>query len=328
MKGTFSGVLIPLVAILVAASGCAKHPPTAAPAADAKRSVVATVNGVAITEAALDETVERMRSGAHGMPASDNEDVRKRALDQMIIQELAVQEAARQGVRVEEKDLNAAMKTTTEFGHGEGFEAYLKERHTTVEEVRAQVERRLLLQAMYEKEVRQKVSVTPEEVRKEYDLSKAAYVDPEKATVTDIVFTQHQGTTEMLKKAEEVLAAVKADKDPRSVPSGNIFTVLDRDIDSQKEPLLFDSVRGLKEGEWSGLIESPAGNHILKLVRVIPEKRLTYEEAEPFVERRLRVTAEMKRFGEWQEELRKNAVIELPGESAAPREDQKQTPHP
>ncbi len=322
-------VIAALFVLLLVAAACAKQPPAADPRAAAKETVVARVNGVAITEAALDETVERMRSSKHGAPASDASEARKRALDQMVIQELAVQEAARQGVRVTEKDLNQAMNSlVNELGHGEGFEAFLKQRHLTAEEVRSVVERRLVLERIYDKEVRSKVTVTAEDVRKEYDLNKGRYIEPEKAAVTDIIFSQHQGAEAMLKKAGAVLAAVKAGTDPRTLPSDDIMTVVDRDIDERGEPRLFGEARGLKEGEYSGLIETPDKAHILKLVKLKPQRQLTFEEAEAAVDRRLRGIAEMKRFAEWQEELRKNAVIERTGAPASAGAQTTQTQHP
>jgi parvulin-like peptidyl-prolyl isomerase len=303
--------------LLAALAACAGAPRPSAPAGYAPEAVAARVNGVVITEAALGETVERMRSSRHIQPAADGQDARRRALDQMVLQELAVQEAARQGVHVEEKDVNAAMKTlTTSLGHAEGFEAFLKERHLTAEEVRSQIERRLLLERMVEKEVRAKVSLAPDAARQEYEQNRKAYVVPEQAVVMDYAFNQKQGSQAMLKKAEELLAAVKAGRDLRTVPSDDIFTVQERALDARREPLLFGPARGLAEGAFSGLIETPAGSHVLQLVRVTPERQLTFEEAQEAIERKLRFIAETRRLAEWQDELRKNAVIEYPGSSA------------
>ncbi len=316
---TLPRIITPLLALALAAS-CATHPP-AAPEGGARQAVVAKVNGVALTEQELDETLARMRASRIAAPASSTEELRKRALDQMVIQELAAQEAAREGVRVDEKDLSAAMtRLKDSFGHAEGYEEFLKSHRLTEAELRSQVERRLLLERMYDREVRAKVAVSPEEVRKEYDQNKDRYVSPEKAAVTDFVFSQRQGAEAMLKKAGEVIAAVKESKDPRTVPADGIITVVDRDIDGVKEPLLFGAVRGLQEGEYTGLVETPELPHILKLVRIIPAKQLTFEEAKGPIEQRLRGIEEMKRFAAWQEELRKDAVIELSGDAAKPRE--------
>ncbi len=317
----YRGVILLSVVAALLACGCAKQPPAAervpAPAAtdqDPKQIILAMVNGAKISQEAVDEAMARMKASRHSVPASSQEEARKRALGQLIIQELVVQDAARQGVRVDEKDLNDAMRTfTANRGHAEGYEAYLKARNLTNEQARSQVERSLLLQLMYAREVRAKVAVARDEVKKEYELHKDKYIAPAKVSLIDITISQRQGVQTMLKKAEEILAALNADKDrdPMKLPADDIVTVNSRDIESGKDPLLFDAARNLQEGELSGLLETPEGPHIIKLIRYTPQRQMSFEEAEGRIEGMLKVVAEMKRFSEWSDGLKKDAKIEM-----------------
>jgi parvulin-like peptidyl-prolyl isomerase len=303
------------------AFGCAKQPPVAEgviapPGADrdAKQIIVATVNGIAISGDALDETRERMKASRHSAPASSPGEASRRALDQLIIQELVIQDAARQGVHVGEKDLAEAMRAfIARLGHEEGYEAYLKSRNLSDHEVRAQVERGLLLQLMYGREVKSKVAVTRDDIRKEYDLNAGKYLVPEKISVLDIVISQKQGALAMLNKATEILAALNADqdKDPLKLAPDDAVTVIARDIESGKEPILFDAAGSLREGELSALLETPEGAHIIKVIRRTPRRPMTFEEAEGLIEGKLKGAAEISRFLAWQESLKKDATIEI-----------------
>ena len=107
------------------------------------------------------------------------EETRKKALDQLIFRELAFQEAVRQGLSVDEQRLDGEMsKFITSVGHEEGYKDFLEKQDLTPVEVRSQVERSLLLQLVAIREVAEKVSVSDDEVRKEYDRQKDQYLHP------------------------------------------------------------------------------------------------------------------------------------------------------
>ena len=67
--------------------------------------------------------------------------------------------------------------------------------------------------------------------------------------------------------------------------------------------------------EVSGVISAPDSLHIIKLLEYAPERPLTYEEAGGAIERKLRAAAQQKRRQEWEQELKKDAKIELPDAS-------------
>ncbi len=323
MKALFRSVCVMIM--IVSAAGlpaCAKHPsaagsapPPSRAAREEKKIIVAKVNGANITLYSLINMTDRI-SALNSKTSSPEppEETRKKALDQLIFRELAFQEAVRQGLSVEEQRLDGEVsKFITSVGHEEGYKDFLEKQGLTPAEVRSQVERSLLLQLVAIREVAEKVSISDDEVRKEYDRQKDQYILPEKVSVVDVAFLQNQDDQASRKKAGEVLAEINAvkDKSPLNLAIDGTFAVRSRDIDKDKEPALYLAARKLREGELSGVLSTPDGLHIIQLSRYTPEKQAPYEEVKGPLKQKLLAFAQVKRFQEWEQELKKDAKIEI-----------------
>jgi parvulin-like peptidyl-prolyl isomerase len=319
MKSVFRSTCI-LVLVFTAAlivTGCAKRPPIAplAAAPEDKKIIVAKVNGTEITKFSLIDSMNRMSAINQQMSTSESQEAtRKRALDQLVLQELALQEAVRQDLRVEETLLDKLMdKNIKNLGHEEGYRDYLEKQHLTSEEFRARIERGLLIQLIFAREVLAKISVPDEDVRKEYELRKGAFIAPEKTTVVDVVFNQTTDDQAAMKKANEILAKIDADKDkdPQNPAVDSAFSVRSLDLDKEKEPELYNAARKLKEGGLSGVIKAGNSLHVLRLTAYTPERQLSYEEIKGTIEGNLKAGLLNKYRQEWEQALRKDAKIEI-----------------
>jgi hypothetical protein len=229
-------IIIMYVAVITG-FGCAKKGPPvtesvtqqAAPALtqqEMKKIVVARVNGVELYMDALDRmmTVISANTPTTSSPAS-REELRKKALDQLVMRELAFQQAKRQDLKVYARDVNHAMDNLVRsLGHDAGFQEFLEREHTTEPEVRAQVEKSLLLRLLFTNEVLKKVNVSDDDIRAYYDDHKGEY---------------------------------------------------------------------LTQG-----------------------KQMSFEDAKGVIENKLKVAAQAKRIAEWEQDLKKDAVIELPDTTA------------
>ena len=121
------------------------------------------------------------------LSSASAEEKRKKALDQLIFQELSYQEAVRQGMSVKGAEIESAI--TAIVGHDtEDFEKFLAKQNMTAEEVRSEIARRILIQRIYAREVMDKINITDDDVRKEYERRKNEYVVPDKVSVVDVVF--------------------------------------------------------------------------------------------------------------------------------------------
>jgi len=150
---------------------------------DARKNIVATVNGVNITSYDLVNEMnvvgpQYIKPGQKKDPKVD-EKVRKEALDRLIYRELAVQEAKRQGmqpppgaVEDELKKMKAALKTE------DAYRQKLANTGLTEEELKKQIERNILVDMITEHEIFDKVKVDPKLVKKTYEKEKGSYKGP------------------------------------------------------------------------------------------------------------------------------------------------------
>jgi parvulin-like peptidyl-prolyl isomerase len=325
MRATVRTITIPIaLAAALILSSCAKRSPAvevAAPmrpieaTAEDKKIIIAKVNGAEITNYACIDMMNRLSAiGQRSATAESREAARKRALDILVLQELALQDAQRQGLRVEDAFVDRTVEQfISKLGHEEGYKEYLAKNHITTVEFRAQVERSLIIQRILTEEVLKKVMVTEVDLIKEYERTKADYVAPETVSVVDITVPCKQGEQAAMKRSQELLAAINADrdKDPSHLVSDATFSVRAVSLDRDAEPALYETARTLRTGELSGVITDGDAVHILKLIEYTPARQRPYEEVKSTIEGTLKTAASIKRRQEWEQELKKDAKIEI-----------------
>ncbi len=314
VRSAFAAVL---VFVLAAASGCAVKQHSSGdsgPSPQEERKItVARVNGAPISRYALSGMTRRMTEIDTKTSSSETADeARRKALDQLIFRELAYQQAVRTGVRIEDQRVDAEMdRFIMSVGHEDGYHDYLAREGLTPVEVRSEIERGLMLQRMAIVEVVQKVTVTDEDVLKEYERRKAEFVAPEQRWVSEVVFFPVRDDT--LRKAEEIRRNVSASKARTfdNLVSDGTFTVRSRQVEKAKEPEVYEAVLKLKEGDLSDVIRTDQGVFIERLERIVPPQQAGFEDVKKSLKERLIAVGQMQRFQEWEQELKKDAAIEI-----------------
>ena len=326
MKNAFRIVLAVLMfcAISLAMQGCAKK---SAPANDpevsrkagpkeARKVVVATVNGAPIN---IDSLIRMMnRLAVKNLPNQTPEpagELKQRALDRLIQQELAYQKAKADGLKPEEKYIDEAMANLREsFGGEKEYAEFLKQQNVTESELREQTDRSLTIELIIAREVNNKASVPEDELRKEYDREKQNYMVPEKVSVIDVAFiVKRDNDKNSSRKANTILRKLRADKDkdPWKLVLDGTFIIRTIDISSNKEKELYTAAKKLKVGGLSGVIKASDGLHIIKLRDYQPERTPPFDQAKTAIEGKFKPQARQKRLEEWERELRQDAKIEI-----------------
>ena len=325
MKNAFRIVLAVLFCSVIALTtqGCAKKPaPAKEPEQikktgqeDAKTVVVATVNGVPITM----ETLLKMMNSLSVKKSPDealltNEEIKNRALDRLILIELAYQKATALGLNPDPRNIdNAITNLKVNAGGEKEYAAFLAQQNATEADLRAQVKRSLALELIFAQEVSNKITVPEDEIKKEYEKEKQRYIQPEKASVIDVAFLLKENNKASLKKANDILKKIRADKgkDPWKLVLDGTFIVRNIDIHKDKQKELYAAAIKLKAGGLSGVIKTSDGLHIIKLKTYSPERQLSFDEVKGSLEGKFRIQARQKRQEEWGRELRKDAKIEI-----------------
>jgi len=332
MEGSVKKITLVAAAVLVffgldqaghsAAGDGGAAPPQQAGRRDtaAEKIIVAKVNGTGITMASLITMMNRLapkKESAAGVAGTDSEvkaAVRKEALDRLIMLELAYQKGKEQGLTPDQAAIDEAIdKFKGAQGGEEKYRTFLDREGITVEALREQVGRNLVLQHIFAQEVYNKITIPHDTIKEEYEREKSRFLKPESVLAVDVVVSAKAGKESAAIKAGELLEKVRQDKDkdPWKLVLDGAFNVRNYQIRKDKDRELYDAALKLKPGELSEVVTAKDGFHIIKLKQYSPERYYTLEEAGGTIERKFRVEAQQKRLREWEQELKKNAAIEL-----------------
>ena len=325
MKAAFritTSMIIVLFSTLII-SGCATTPQAAKPAAPppeaaaaqaAKKIIVATVNGVELNMDSLINMMNRIGPKEGSAAPESLEEHKKRALDKLVQQELAYQQAKKQGISIVVDKIDLAINNLrNNIGGEQEYADYLAKMNVTEPELRSQVDRSLSIELIYSREVLAKVAIPEEEVRAEYEKEKHLFIWQEKTSIVDVWVLKNEGKASR-KKARELLKKIKAEptQDPwKGLVLDGSFIVRDLAISKDKQKELYEAAKKLKPGQLSGVITMPNELHIIKLKEYSPERQATFDEVKDKVGLKLKVPAQRKRTREWEEELNKDAKIVL-----------------
>lgn len=243
--------------------------------------VAAVVNDGVVLRSELEEQsrmiTERLRAQGLEMPPASV--LREQVLERLIVQEIQMQRARRAGIRVNDEMLNQALADVAERNGTTlaRLPAALAEQGIDYASYRENVRREMTLQVLQQRDVIQRINVSPRELDQflekmksrpselnEYNLSHILIAVPQEAST--------QQLEEIAKRAEDVHARARAGEDfaRLAVVNSNSQTALEGGaLGWRRGPeipsVLADLVVGLKAGEVSNLLRTPTGFHIVRL---------------------------------------------------------------
>ena len=148
-----------------------------------RKTTVAKVNGVDISAYDLIKEINVI-APQHVKPGQERdakvvEKMNKEALDRLIYRELAIQEAARQGMKVPSEAVVSELEITkADLKSEDAYREKLVKSGITEEELKKQLEKNILIEMITEKEIFNKVTIDPGEVKKTYAREKKSFKGP------------------------------------------------------------------------------------------------------------------------------------------------------
>ena len=245
--------------------------------------IVAVVNQTPITQRQLDAQVQIVARQIHAqnISPSDYKQLQERVLDRMITESVELQRAAQLGIRVSDDDLDNALNGIAQRNGMSisGLQAAVAQRGESWDQYREEIRKQIVLEELKKREVYERVEITDRDIDdclKQYDGSSTA--DTTEYHIAQILIgVPENASPEQVSaaktRAEAALAALKAGESfdkvsaersdaPNAVQGGDLGW-----RDPSRIPSLFMApIQALKPGEISGLIRSPNGYHILKLL--------------------------------------------------------------
>ncbi len=298
----------------------------AAPPPSTSQDVAAQVNGRIVTYQDLNEIfLARTRVPFETVQENPRaHQVRKQILEHMVNDELITQEAERQKLSVAPELVDERLKDIqARFPSTEAFNEKLKSAGLTVEQLKEDIHASLLRQQIIEKEILEKVSVSPDEVKTFFDEHKDDYVQEESVRARHILIklardASREDDQKAKDRAKAVLARAKKGEDfaglatqysegPTKEQGGDLGYF---GRGKMVKPFS-DAAFQLKVGEISDLVRSEFGYHLIKVEDRKEAKRFSFEEAKDQVKTDLRRQQATALYQEYVKGLREKAAITI-----------------
>lgn len=290
--------------------------------AEVLNKIVATVDGEPVT---LYQVKKFAQGSIRGRQLSGQLD-QAGLLDALITDRLIQKEVSDKGIVVRDEDIDRYIGAIMERNKvdEEKLRVALAQQGMTLEAYRAQIREEIERDQLMTREIRGKVSVSPEEVQRYYDAHLSEYSTPEKVQLAHIVFRLDQ------KAPADKVAAVtaKADDVYRRIKKGANFAEMAKentedssgenggDLGWFKKGEMLEPIEkaaaGLKVGQVSEPVRTKVGLHIIKVEARESAAHQKLDELGDQIKQQLYNAALEERFQRWlTEDLRKRHHVEM-----------------
>lgn len=319
---------------VVALAGCKKAPETTQPQAakqeepkaeaPAPTGPAARVNGVEITMAAVQEEVNKItQGGARNIPEDRMAKIRQNIVNRLIEEELIRQEVQRQGIQVTKEEVDAEFERYKgRFKSEEQFNSFLKHGRTTVEEIRARLERSAALNKLLTK--LGQLAVSDEDIQKAYESGIKMYTEPEQVHARHILVKVAENAPAdqveaAKKKAAEALKRLKKGEDFAAVAKEMSDDAVSREKGGDlgffrrgvMVPKFEEAAFALKPGEMTKEpVRTPFGFHLIEVLERKAERVKPLDEVRDQITESLKNRNLFKARRELVERLRKEGKVE------------------
>ncbi|WP_298439939.1 peptidylprolyl isomerase [Geobacter sp.] len=279
-----------VVAILAATlaitplAGCKGKTESGAPSGEAAKKegqVIAEVNGDTITTSDFKHELDNLPP--YLKPMADTPEGKKELLDTMVVRELILQQAKKDGL---DKSPEVAAK---------------------LEELK----KRVVVEAFLKKKVEEQASVSDAEMKKFYDENKDKFKTGAQVKASHILVKSEKEAQDVLKELKggasfEELAR-KHSIDSAAAKGGDLGWFSKGSMVPEFEKVVF----GLKEGEISGIVKTKFGYHIIKLTGKRPAGIRSFDEVKEQIRAALLPAKQQEVFQKLKDDIKKNAKISI-----------------
>lgn len=267
------------LALAVAATGCQQKGGEAKKGGDKKGVVLAEVNGVTITDADFYKELENLPP--YLKPMTETPDGKKEMLDTMVVRELILQQAQKEGV----------------------------EKSQAVADKLEDLKKRVVVEAYLKKKVEEAPSVSDADLQEFYKKNLDKFKTGDQIRASHILMrseTEAQEVQKQLKGGAKFEELAKTHSiDGAAVKGGDLGWFGKGSMLPEFEKVAF----GLKEGELSGIVKTKYGFHIIKLTGKRIAGTRTFEEVKEQIRAALAPQKQQETFQKLKEELKKGAKL-------------------
>lgn len=305
--------------------------PTAVGFAEVVDRIVAIVNDEVISLYELNKAtqpyIEQVRNSQYPQDVERQLtfEVRSKILNELINEKLADQELKRQKISVNEKEVDSAIERIKESRaiSDEELRKALAAQGMTYEEYRQQTKQQILRARLVNREVRSKIVITEQDIKAYYDQHAEEYAYEKKYHLRNFYirlssFATDADWQEAMRKMETVQAELKAGKPIDEVVKSPLYPDALAESDDlglfkleDLSPQLRDTIRDMKPGDFTPVIEAPFGYQILLVEEVVDTAGKTQAQAAAEIEDKLFNQIVDEKYQSWLQDLRDRAHIKI-----------------
>lgn len=317
MKGLFLTVMPLAIAITIAFF----TPVFTSEATDS--TVVARVNGVAITKADLDVQTNRLlpRIFFHSdVSPEKRKKAEKKALENLIEEELFYQEAKRQGIKAERSEIKERLEAIKKrYPSKRAFNEAMDKYKLTIPMLEERIRKEILVERLLRKEV--SVNLSDKDVADYYNQNREKFKMPESVKVRYIWVkidpTMPDASKKAEDKAKEAYQKLKAGEDFAKIAwnySSDMSRVKGGDVGYIHKGRFADEVErvafSLKVGQMSNIIKTETGYHIIRIEDKRPPRQIPFGEIREKLKEELTQSQQSSKKDALLKRLRSNAMVE------------------
>ncbi|RKY34446.1 MAG: hypothetical protein DRP78_06535 [Candidatus Omnitrophota bacterium] len=292
--------------------------------AEFTEKILAIVNGEVITQTDVDEILTPIYSQYKN--TYQGEILRKKIktakndiLNQLIDDKLILQEAKKQKIEINEKEIDYSIaQLKSNFQSEEEFEDALKEQNISLISLKKNYQEQLLIKKILHKKIFSKLVVSPAEVSAYYLKHKQNFNVPEQVNLRTISIKNKSTPNLSRKKINEIYGQLKNgaefvelvekySENSNVINAGEMGSMKRGTMRKEIENTVFE----LKIGEFTKPIETPTGYSIFKIIEKKPATFLTLQEVQDTIRQSIKQTKAKEQIKKWVEKLKQAAFIEV-----------------
>jgi len=303
-----------------------KTKPAAKAAPKQNDPAIVIVNGSKLYESDLKWQMENIRRGSPGSAQSSEADqeMRKRALQELIGFELLYQDSLSLGVKDVDKQVDDMIASAVkQFGSKEKLTEQLAKDGLTLDQVRKILKKNILIQAEVDERIAPKVTVTEAEIEAYYEANKDRLQHDELVAARHILIKFPENVTEAQKKAaldkiqalrkkivegKDFAEVAKANSDcPSKKRGGDLGYFPKGAMVPEFEKVAFS----VNEGELSDVVETSYGYHLILVYAKKPAGTLPLAEVRGQLEKDLKERKLYEGMNAQIQKLQKTAKVQI-----------------
>jgi PPIC-type PPIASE domain/SurA-like N-terminal domain len=307
------------------------------PSPDLQRPV-AKVNGVPIIEKDLQNEMESLypENSAHGgLNPEKLKEIRDKALNELIVEELAYQKAHKQGLLVPMAQVEVEYKRLRTGFTPAVFDHSLKASGLTRVQYLKNLQRRMTLERIYKQRVLVPSQVSAQTVRTYYQKNLKKFERPEQVHARLILAAIGQNASpeearQAKEKIDKVYQELQAGKDFATLAqqySDDFYRIKGGDLGwvhrGRLEPEFETVAFSLAPGTFSKPFKTSYGYNLLKVEAREPARLMKFAEVRPVIKAELEQKKLLELRQTWTGQLKRGATIEIlsagtPGSASSP----------